>query len=140
MRDYNNGVTPRARSYPKFCEASPPKMRGVTPKNARRHPNTCEESPRKWRDGPSPVFPKLLFSRSKPAKGTGYSLCMKVIWDTTITEEQTIPAPPVSVFLCYCKCGENGRSHPDRRYIIIGECYQSDCLLANNIKIVESKC
>ena len=70
MLDYNNGVTPRARSYPKFCEVSPPKMRGVTPKNARRHPNTCEESPQKWRDGPSPVFPKLLFSRSKPAKGT----------------------------------------------------------------------
>ena len=54
MRDYNNGVTPRTRSYPKFCEVSPPKMRGVTPKNARRHPNACEESPRKWRDGPSP--------------------------------------------------------------------------------------
>ena len=39
-------------------EASPQKMRGVTPKNARRHPNACEESPRKWRDGPSPVFRK----------------------------------------------------------------------------------
>ena len=37
--DANNGVTPRARSYPKFCEVSPQKceaspqhLRGVTPK------------------------------------------------------------------------------------------------------------
>ena len=52
------GVTPRARRHPKKCEASPQKMRGVTPKNARRHPNACEESPRKWSDGPSPVFRK----------------------------------------------------------------------------------
>ena len=63
MRDYNNGVTPRARSYPKFCEVSPPKMRGVTSKNARSHPNACEESPRKWRDGPSPVFKNNSFQK-----------------------------------------------------------------------------
>ena len=42
-------MTPRARSYPKFCEVSPPKMRGVTPKNARRHPQKCEASPPKMR-------------------------------------------------------------------------------------------
>ena len=52
------GVTPRARRHPKKCEASPQKMRGVTPTPARSHPNACEESPRKWRDGPSPVFQK----------------------------------------------------------------------------------
>ena len=66
----------RRVSYPKFCEVSPPKMRGVTPKNARRHPskmrgvtpknarrhpNTCEELPRKWRDGPSPFFKNNYF-------------------------------------------------------------------------------
>ena len=111
MRDYNNGVTPRARSYPKFCEVSPPKMRGVTPKNARRHPKKCEESPRKWRGGPSPVFPKLLFSRSKPAKGTHCA------WRSY----GTLPSLKnrrfqLLLFLCYCKCGENARSHPDRRY------------------------
>ena len=55
MRDYNNGVTPRARSYPKFCEVSPPKMRGVTPKNARRHPKKCEASPQHLRG----VTPKM---------------------------------------------------------------------------------
>ena len=53
MRDYNNGVTPRARSYPRChpqkCEVSPPKMRGVTPKNARCHPQKCEVSPPKMR-------------------------------------------------------------------------------------------
>ena len=70
MRDYNNGVTPRARSYPKFCEVSPKKcegsaqkMRGVTPKNARRHPNTCEESPQHLRGvTPTPA-------RSHPENG-----------------------------------------------------------------------
>ena len=51
-------VTPSARHHPKKCEASPQKMRGVTPTPARSHPNACEESPRKWRDGPSPVFRK----------------------------------------------------------------------------------
>ena len=43
------GVTPRARRHPKKCEASPQKMRGVTPKNARRHPKKCEASPQKMR-------------------------------------------------------------------------------------------
>ena len=52
------GVTPRARRHPKKCEASPQRLRGVTPTPARSHPNACEESPQKWRDGPSPVFRK----------------------------------------------------------------------------------
>ena len=43
------GVTPCARRHPKKCEASPQKMRGVTPKNARRHPNACEASPQRLR-------------------------------------------------------------------------------------------
>ena len=48
MRDYNNGVTPRARSYPKFCEVSPPK-------NARRHPKKCVTSSQHLRG----VTPKM---------------------------------------------------------------------------------
>ena len=32
VRDYNNAVTPRTRSYPKFCKESPQRLRGVTPK------------------------------------------------------------------------------------------------------------
>ena len=32
------GMTPRARRHPKKCEASPQKMRGVTPTPARSHP------------------------------------------------------------------------------------------------------
>ena len=89
------GVTPKkceasppknARRHPKKCEASPQKMRGVTSTPARSHPENGGMAPHQ--------FFKNNFSRSKPAKGS-YSLCMKVIWVTTITEEQTIPAPPV---------------------------------------------
>ena len=48
MRDYNNGVTPRARSYPKFCGASPQKMRGVTPTPARSHPENGGMAPHQF--------------------------------------------------------------------------------------------
>ena len=40
----------------------PQPLRGVTPTTARSHPNHCEESPRKWRDGPSSVFLKYIYS------------------------------------------------------------------------------
>ena len=42
---YNNGVSPRVRSHPKYCEESPQILRGVTPNAARSHPKCCEESP-----------------------------------------------------------------------------------------------
>ena len=64
--DYNNGVTPRVRRDPKFCEASPQILRGVTqnfhlilrgvtPNFARRHPKFCEASPQILR-GVTPNF------------------------------------------------------------------------------------
>ena len=39
MRDYNNGVTPRARSHPKKCEESPQTLRGVNPVSGGMAPN-----------------------------------------------------------------------------------------------------
>ena len=95
------GVTPRARRHPKKCEASPQKMRGVTPKNARRHPKKCEASPQRLR-GVTPKmegWPLTSFSKITIFQKQRYSLCMKVIWGTTITEEQTIPVLPVFVLL-----------------------------------------
>ena len=57
MRDYNNGVTPRARrqnarQHPGKCEATPWKMWGNTPENARQHPGKCEASPQKCEASP----------------------------------------------------------------------------------------
>ena len=49
------GVTPRARRQSKKCEASPQKMRGVTPTPARSHPKKCEASPQRLRG----VTPKM---------------------------------------------------------------------------------
>ena len=56
-------VTPRARRHPNACEASPQRLRGVTPTPARSHPNACEESPQRLRGvTPTPA-------RSHPENG-----------------------------------------------------------------------
>ena len=57
------GVTPRSRRHPNACEASPQRLRGVTPTPARSHPNACEESPQRLRGvTPTPA-------RSHPENG-----------------------------------------------------------------------
>ena len=142
------GVSPKnARCQPQKCEVSPPKMRGVTPKNARCHPQKCEVSPLKMR-GVTPIpqkmrgvtptsasshpengemaphqFFKNNFSRSKPAKGTHCA------WRSY----GALPSLKnrrfqLLLFFCYLKCGENARSHPDRRYRLarLGSQYFSD--------------
>ena len=53
------GVTPRARRHPKKCEASPQRLRVVTPK---------------MEGWPLTSFSKIIFFRSKPAKGTHCAL------------------------------------------------------------------
>ena len=42
------GVTPRARRHPKKCEASPQKVRGVTPTPARSHPENGGMAPNQF--------------------------------------------------------------------------------------------
>ena len=112
------GVTPRARN--RFLgwrlargiafwgdasrEASPQKMRGVTPTPARSHPENGGMAPHQF-------FENNFFFRSKPAKGTHCA------WRSY----GALPSLKnrrfqLFLFLSYCKCGENARSHPDRRY------------------------
>ena len=42
------GVTPRARRHPKKCEASPQRLRGVTPTPARSHPENGGMAPHQF--------------------------------------------------------------------------------------------
>ena len=122
------GVTPKnARCHPQKCEVSPPKMRGVTSKNARRHLQKCEASPPKMRGvTPTPA-------RSHPENGgmaphqffkNNYFPEANQLRVLTVHEGHMGHyhhwRTDDSSSSCFCaivaKCGENARSHPDRRY------------------------
>ena len=92
------GVTPRARRHPKKKFLA----RGVTPTPARSHPENGRMAPNQ--------FFENNFFKSKPAKGTHCA------WRSY----GALPSLKnrrfqLLLFLRNRKCGENARSHPDRR-------------------------
>ena len=115
------GVTPKnARCHPQKCEVSPQKMRGVTPKNARCHPKKCEASPQLLRGVTQKMegWPLTSFSKITFPEANQLRVAIHCAWRSYGA------LPLLLLFLCYCKCGENARSHPDRSYYIyiLGVC------------------
>ena len=122
------GVTPKnARCHPQICEASPPKMRGVTPKNARRHPQKWEASPQKMRGiTPTParshpenggMAPHQFFKNNSFPEANQ----LRVATHCASRSYGALPSLKnrqfqLLLFFCNLKCGQNARSHPDRRY------------------------
>ena len=121
------GVTPNfARCHPQKCEASPPKMRGVTPKmrgvtpkNARRHPKKMRiVTPTPARSHPENggMAPHQFFKNNYFPEANQLPKGTHCAWRSY----GALPSLKnrrfqLLLFLCYCKCGENARSHPDRR-------------------------
>ena len=87
------GVTPRARRHPKKCEASPQRLRGVTPK---------------MEGWPLTSFSKIIFFQKQTSHCASRSYGALPSLKNRRFQH--------FLFLSYCKCGENARSHPDRRY------------------------
>ena len=121
------GVTQNfARCHPQKCEVSPPKMRGVTPKNTRRHSQKCEASLPKMRGvTPTPARSHLKNGRMAPHQFFKNNYFPEANQLRVLTDHcawRSYGALPLLknrrfqllLFLCYCKCGENARSHPDR--------------------------